>query len=540
MFYKISLFCITLIVILSSVSFKKSNAGRSEYFKTGGRPAIEFKINVNIDNVAQTIHSFGASDCWTAKFIGKWANLEKKQKIADWLFSTDTISDGSPKGIGLSMWRFNIGAGSFEQGAESNIPDEWRREECFLNADGSYNWEKQSGQQWFLNEARRRGVKYTLGFSISPPVFYTRNGKAYNGPAGTEMNIRKDKFEAYADFLTKVTKHFKFDYLSPVNEPQWEWGKTNTSSQEGSQARNSEIAALTKSLAKKLKGTASKIVIGEAGQWDFLYDKNNDGRGDQIKEFFSSASENYIGNLPNVAHIISGHGYFTTCPDSKLINVRQRVHDRAQQIDPQLNVWQSEFGILGNICEKYKGAPRNTGIDYGLYVAKVIHHDLAMANVTSWQWWLAMSPYNYSDALIYINDPSGKINVAGAKDDGIVSDSKQLWALGNYSRFIRPGMVRLNSSVNDLTNPETAADKLMVSAFADKSAKKLVLVIINPQMDEKKVVLNLSGEVALKIKGSVLNSYLTNEKLNLKKSIVSADDIKIGPKSILTVVGSYE
>src|SRR5690606_39927671 len=81
----------------------------------------------------------------------------------------DTLADGSPEGIGLSLWRFNIGAGSFEQGVASGIRTDWRREECFLNADGSYDWKKQQGQQWFLNAARERGVKYTLGFSIAPP-----------------------------------------------------------------------------------------------------------------------------------------------------------------------------------------------------------------------------------------------------------------------------------------------------------------------------------------------------------------------------------
>src|SRR5690606_18413605 len=79
----------------------------------------KISITINPLNDKQTIHSFGASDCWTAKFIGKWADIEKKNRVADLLFSTDTLSDGSPKGIGLSLWRFNIGGGSFEQGAAS-------------------------------------------------------------------------------------------------------------------------------------------------------------------------------------------------------------------------------------------------------------------------------------------------------------------------------------------------------------------------------------------------------------------------------------
>ena len=64
----------------------------------------------------QTMHSFGASDCWSAQFIGKNYPLAKREQIADWLFSMATDKAGNPKGIGLSLWRFNIGAGSTEQG----------------------------------------------------------------------------------------------------------------------------------------------------------------------------------------------------------------------------------------------------------------------------------------------------------------------------------------------------------------------------------------------------------------------------------------
>lgn len=97
----------------------------------------------------QTIDNFGASDCWSMPYIGFWPQ-KKQQQMADWLFSTETDAAGNPKGIGLSLWRFNIGAGSKEQGNKSGIVDEWRRAECFLNADGIYNWNKQQGQRNFV------------------------------------------------------------------------------------------------------------------------------------------------------------------------------------------------------------------------------------------------------------------------------------------------------------------------------------------------------------------------------------------------------
>jgi hypothetical protein len=496
-------------------------------------------VTINLNDVKQTIHSFGASDCWTTKFIGKWADAQKKNQVADYLFSTDTLQDGTPKGIGLSLWRFNIGGGSYEQGTSSNIADEWRREECFLNADGSYDWNKQQGQQWFLNAAKQRGVKYSLGFSLTPPVFMTVNGKAYNGSGGTAMNIQAGKMDAYADFLAEVTKHFQFDYLSPVNEPQWAWGQATGAGQEGTQATNTEIATLVKSTAPKLSGTSFKIVVGEAGRLEYLYANNSDNRGDQLNQFFSSGSSNYIGNMPNVERAISGHSYFTTCPNDNMINIRKQLVNKVNQVDASLQTWQTEFGILGDICGQYNGSPRNTSIDYGLYVAKVIHHDLTIANVTSWQWWLAVSPYNYSDALVYINDPSGQINVPNCKADGVVLDSKQLWSFGNYSRFIRPGMKRITAGVQGVSDPVIAAGSLMVSAYKDELNKKIVVVIVNPEAKDK--LIQLSGEGStLNLSGNTVAAYTTDFTYNLKKTVNASNNISIPARSIVTLVGTYQ
>ena len=79
-----------------------------------------------------------------------------------------------------------------------------------------------------------------------------------------------------------------------------------------------------------------------------------------------------------------------------------------------------------------------------LYVARIIHHDIVYARAESWQWWRAIGG-DYKDGLIreYTTDDNFL--------DGRVEDSKLMWALGNYSRFIRPGAVRLSVSAFDQT-----------------------------------------------------------------------------------------
>ncbi|CAN0538977.1 unnamed protein product, partial [Scytosiphon promiscuus] len=135
-------------------------------------PAIEVPINQNIH--FQSIHNFAASDAWAAQYTGLWPH-KKKEQMAEWLFSLESNPDGSPRGIGLSAWRFNIGAGSTAQAEESGIKDPWRRAEGFLQDDGSYNWQKQAGHQWFRPAAKARGVTQFIAFVKSPPIQRTTN-----------------------------------------------------------------------------------------------------------------------------------------------------------------------------------------------------------------------------------------------------------------------------------------------------------------------------------------------------------------------------
>jgi O-glycosyl hydrolase len=111
------------------------------------------RIRIDTGTSYQTIDGFGASDAWQCAVVGKNWPLAKREQIADLLFSQGVDSQDNPKGIGLSVWRFNVGAGTAEQGDASDIRNPWRRTECFQNPDGSYDWSRQAGQQWFLKAA---------------------------------------------------------------------------------------------------------------------------------------------------------------------------------------------------------------------------------------------------------------------------------------------------------------------------------------------------------------------------------------------------
>ena len=66
-----------------------------------------------------------------------------------WRFIVATLVFLTLSRVGLSLWRFNVGAGSSEQGEASGIKEPLHRTECFLQADGRFDWSRQAGQRWF-------------------------------------------------------------------------------------------------------------------------------------------------------------------------------------------------------------------------------------------------------------------------------------------------------------------------------------------------------------------------------------------------------
>ncbi|XCF07802.1 glycoside hydrolase [Tamlana crocina] len=496
--------------------------------------AQTLQVQLNTEKEHQTILGFGASDAWRCQFVGSNWPEHKKEKIAEWLFSKETDKKGNPKGIGLSMWRFYIGAGTTEQGSDSNIANEWRRAESFIDVNGNYNWKKQEGQQWFLEKAKHYGVDKLLAFSISAPVQWTKNGKGYNGDnKDGEINLKPEYFDDYANFMVEFLKHFDsqgifFDYLSPINEPQWDWEKK---SQEGTPATNQNILKLTKMLDKGIdeSGVSTKIVLGEAADLRWLYSNyNKSERGNQIDFFFNEKKE-----LKHLDNTITGHSYFTTWPVDSLIGIRKKLKHKLNEY-PGLDYWQSEFCILEKNDDIGGGHQRDLGINTALYVARVIHADLTLANASSWQWWTALTIANFKDGLIYLDtgNPNDLYNKQSLKHDGEYHDSKLLWALGNYSRFVKPGMVRVEVESN--RNKEAlkkAYNNMMVSGYLDKDTSEVVLVAINYSDEDQ--VLNVTN-------CKIENVNVTSENSNLETFKVDGKVVVLKAKSINTLTGSLK
>lgn len=462
------------VILLTVTSCLAALPGVSSGQRSGHGDAVkEYRLT---GRGRQVMDGFGASDAWSMQHTARWSERDLRC-AADWLFSRETDSAGQPKGIGLSIWRFNIGAGSSGQGDSSCI-NPGTRTECLLAADGSYDWSRQAAERRFMRMAKERGVETFIGFVNSPPVYFTKNGLATNTGRGATLNLKERHYGDYARFLANVVEGVErhdgvhFDYVCPVNEPDGHWNWTGPK-QEGTPATNREIAAVVRALDGEFtrRGIATKLLVNESSDYRCMFSTHiaDWQRGYAIQNFFCpDSADTYIGGLPTVARMMAGHSYWTNTPLEALVSIRRQLADTLRLYN--MEYWQTETCIMGNDTEIGGGGGYDFSMRTALYVARVIHHDLCVAGARSWQWWRAAGG-DYKDGLLRMYERERRFR-----------DSKLLWALGNYSLFVRPGAVRMDiEAVNRkgkvIEDGESNVMGLMCSAFQNRDGRRVVVVI---------------------------------------------------------------
>ncbi len=436
-------------------------------------------ILLNPQAKAQTIEGFGAAGAWWAQDVGGWQD-EKRKRVADLLFDRES-------GIGLSFYRYNIGGGD-----EENIQDTWRRAETFETAPGKYDWTRDANAIWMLRAARERGVEHYVAFVNSPPARMTVSGLT-TGEKDGKSNLKPEMYAEFSQYMVDVVRHLReqenipVHWLSPINEPQWNWSDKN--GQEGCHYDPDEVLALTRILLRTLQENRLDVQLSlfESGEW--------------------KSSAPYIEKLASDPQVwealphLSIHSYWSTRTDKERFMKEMQTHSTGKSL------WMSEW------TEMQEG--RDQGMDSALLMAGVIHDDLTVADVTSWQYWIALSKYHYRDGLIYV-DPL----------DQDVLETKRLWVLGNYSRFIRPGFVRLET--------QNASEHLLVSAYCSADNQRWVIVAVNLADQPTEIRLDVVND-RLPIHAEW---FETSEELNL--ALVGAAFLQnswtLAPLSVTTLV----
>jgi|HubBroStandDraft_6_1064221.scaffolds.fasta_scaffold282778_1 glucuronoarabinoxylan endo-1,4-beta-xylanase len=171
------------------------------------------------------------------------------------------------------------------------------------------------------------------------------------------------------------------------------------------------------------------------------------------------------------------------------------------------NLWETEVSDL---------SPFDPSITSGLVYAQEIHNWMTVANANAWHFWW----------LVGLNgDNEGLIDNAS----GVVS--KRLYVIGNYSKFVRPGWVRIGATA-------PSQNGIYVSAYKNPSTGDFAIVAINQNGSDSPVTIGLSGFGA-----NSVAPWTTSASLNLQQQstvTVTAGSINVTlpASSVTTFVGN--
>ncbi|MCM1115241.1 MAG: hypothetical protein NC397_07055 [Clostridium sp.] len=487
--------------------------------------AVNSNVNTNVtvlDDKAsyQTMNGFGASACWWGQDVGAWDNTKE---ILSYLY------DGED-GIGLNIYRYNLGAGSK---GDDHILTENRKTECFLKSDGTYDFTADAAAQNCLAAAKELAgddLRVTL-FANSAPVSLTKNGRGYGDAIKDDdpwsTNLDSSNYAAFAEYCYKSAEYFadcgyRVTDVSPINEPQYSWAAwfnedgSFSVNQEGCHFSKTEARDLYKVMIDKFSGSelekknGTKISMFESGAAE--------GKGTTTGAYLDciiGKGPKYVfknRDLRDYFDSVSMHSYWSST-DTKA-DTAKYMADKYSGYDVVSTEYcqmtgDENTGVFDLISKEENGTNGMT-IEYGVAMAKVIMDDLTILNTTEWDWWLGCSYGVYPDGLVYIN----------ADNHSDVQTSKRLWCLGNFSKFIDEGAVRIACS--------SGVDNIPACAFVNPDNSTVVVYVNNTDSD---AVTKLTADSDYKV-------YTTSDKLDLAETANGAAgeaEISIPAMSVVTV-----
>lgn len=485
------------------------------------------KTIIDTNTTYQTIEGFGASACWWSQTAGQWDNIDE---IMELLYGKD-------KGIGLNIYRYNLGAGS--KFTEADKTDN-SKTYCFLNADGTYNWNADEGAMKALASAQKINpdLKLTL-FCNSAPVYMTDNGLAHT-TTGKSKNLSENRFQDFANFVTTCTEHFidegyNVTNVSPINEPEFTWDGSN---QEGchwepSHARKFYNDYMIPSLKSNSKLNGVELSVWESGSM-----ASDDYWNSFMYNFFSDKNTANNSNIRSYVDSVDTHSYWAG-------------DTQRQAVANQLKT--SEYNVVKKVrCTEYcqmttdgnsgvygitlrDGTTNGTTMEFGLALADIMHQDLTVVNAVEWDWWTGASGGIYPDGLVYLNwnNPTK------------VDTSKRLWCMGNYSKFIDVGAKRIKVSTGSAFGNNTKVGIKRTwnnGANEDKNSYVEESAYLNPDGSVVVVYINNSDTVEHTnfdtSQFKTFKTYVTDQynDLELMQNTTTNDYALIPANSVTTVI----
>ncbi|KAI1874979.1 uncharacterized protein JN550_002408 [Neoarthrinium moseri] len=437
-------------------------------------------VTVNLDQTYQQIDGFGCSEAFQRAVQMSKLSEDKQQQALDLLFSRTS-------GAGLSILRNGIGS-SPDMSSDHMVS-------IAPKSPGSpskpliYTWDGSDNKQlWVSQEAVKRGVRTIYADAWSAPGYMKTNGNDANGGSLCGVSgatcSSGDWRQAYADYLVQYVKFYaqegvNITHLGFLNEPDL---TTSYASMRSSGTQASDFIKILGPTLQKSNLSHVGINCCDTEGW--------------------SSQAGMLGQLSSVDQYLStitAHAY-TSSPGSPM-NTKHPV-------------WQTEAADLNGAWQAAWYSSGGAG--EGMTWANSIYTAVVNANCSAYLYWIGVQGGNTNSKLVRI-------------DGNNVIPSKRLWAFGQWSRFVRPGAVRVGVS--------GAKSGVKTSAFRNTDGA-VAVQFINTGSASAALTVKASGGDSFKVGNAT--AYITDNSHDLDVLASSINDgtasVNVPSRSMVTLV----
>lgn len=415
-------------------------------------------ISLDANTTYQTIDGFGTAlvDQTGAQTGGPepldlyQMNATQQQQILDLLFNAST-------GAGLSIDRFELGAGKFygvpDFTIEPNSPGS-------PTATPSYVWDQSADHQvWIAQQARQRGVSQFYGDAWSAPAFMKDNNNVYGlGSLCGEVSCSSgDWRQAYANYLVQYLKDYQSNGVSVTNV-----GFDNEPGSGSSYQSMSWSPAHLTDFIKVLGPTLANANLSTA-----LTCCDESGYSDSGTALNTILADATAASYLKVASV---HGYGTNGVISPITSATHAGK----------HTWESEYTCIFDTWNTHYSSGDCPGRSW----SDNIYQTLVNGVNAYFSWTGAWSHTDNEDLIRLTSTNSYQV-------------SSRLWVMGNYSRYVRPGAVRIGASSGD--------GNMLVTAFKNTDGS-YALVVDNHESTPVPTTITLPA-----LSSGTATPYVTND-----------------------------
>lgn len=437
----------------SSAGLGGMNAGGAGASGAAGAGASSGTVTVELTRTEQTMVGFGINDAWAPRFT---------DAQADELFDPN-----NPDGIGLTVLR--IGMGSDGNPLAGSDSDAWGD----------------------IKKAKARGVTTFIASVWSAPANCKTNDNVNDG-GHLIANDGGACYTSWADTIAlfpgmvKANAGVDLYAMSIGNEPDFASCGTNKPCNGNYPTMlytADEAVAFTKVAAPKLHALNPpvKVISPEASEWIHLWtDMSAPGSTDPLK-----------GTGYDYGHALAADATVWSAID--IVGVHEYDTQVAEpwpsDVPRTKPIWQTE---MSGVRWWPEDGP-SSDIANGVVVAGWIHDAIVNGPASAWIWW-----WYQAGPAANQNDNEGLWLQNGM-------GTKREYTLGNFSKFVRPGYVRV-----DVSGSIPAG--VLLSAYESGTDGTLVVVAINQGKTDVSFPISIAGGSA----PASLTPYVTSAAYDLK------------------------